>query len=274
MTHRHSQRLPQLDGVEQTNSNSTSPQPNSLKHTSPVTADGSTFSSSSSALSPQGPDFWNSREWTALTARTQALLNSEPHNRSMQAPSVSHNFSPEMERPSTSTSAVTLRSTRKCRKCACPNCTSEALGLSARVRGRKVHICELCGKTYGKTSHLTAHIRWHKNERPFKCPFQHCDKAFTRSDELQRHMRTHTGDKKFQCEFCQKRFMRSDHLSKHRKVHAVAAPLIVSGRREASGSVTSPTSTSDTTSPDNGLMTDDMIQLPFSSGKTGIGGVS
>ncbi|VDN21999.1 unnamed protein product [Dibothriocephalus latus] len=128
---------------------------------------------------------------------------------------------------------------RRCHRCTCPNCiasvttaTSEvdhrsALGLGfdeaeGRTLKRKFHICALCGKTYGKTSHLTAHLRWHNNERPFRCGFKTCDKAFTRSDELQRHIRTHTGEKRFACNMCDKRFMRSDHLSKHKKVHELS----------------------------------------------------
>lgn len=60
---------------------------------------------------------------------------------------------------------------------------------------KKQHICHIpgCGKVYGKTSHLRAHLRWHSGERPFICSWSYCGKRFTRSDELQRHRRTHTG---------------------------------------------------------------------------------
>lgn len=104
--------------------------------------------------------------------------------------------------------------------CTCPNC-KESGGRGSGTGKKKQHICHIagCGKVYGKTSHLRAHLRWHSGERPFVCSWMFCGKRFTRSDELQRHRRTHTGEKKFVCPECSKRFMRSDHLAKHIKTH-------------------------------------------------------
>ncbi|ROT73993.1 transcription factor Sp5 [Penaeus vannamei] len=110
-------------------------------------------------------------------------------------------------------------SVRRCRRCRCPNCLNAPRdGSGAKKRE---HVCHIpgCGKVYGKTSHLKAHLRSHAGEKPFACQWIFCNKAFTRSDELQRHLRTHTGEKRFECVECGKRFMRSDHLNKHVKTH-------------------------------------------------------
>nr|XP_027221466.1 LOW QUALITY PROTEIN: uncharacterized protein LOC113813638 [Penaeus vannamei] len=110
---------------------------------------------------------------------------------------------------------------RRCRRCRCPNCQDTSQ--DTPTAKKKQHICHVpgCGKVYGKTSHLKAHLRLHAGERPFVCQWIFCNKAFTRSDELQRHLRTHTGEKRFQCVECGKRFVRfrSDHLNKHVKTH-------------------------------------------------------
>ncbi|XP_020640161.3 transcription factor Sp1 isoform X1 [Pogona vitticeps] len=127
-----------------------------------------------------------------------------------------------MEEGDTSPDAQPQQGRRTRREaCTCPYCKDNEGRSSGDPGKKKQHICHIpgCGKVYGKTSHLRAHLRWHTGERPFVCTWMFCGKRFTRSDELQRHKRTHTGEKKFACPECTKRFMRSDHLSKHIKTH-------------------------------------------------------
>ncbi|XP_034143105.1 transcription factor Sp5-like [Esox lucius] len=122
-----------------------------------------------------------------------------------------------------------LGSTRRCRRCKCPNCQANSGSTTnpEEPAQRRLHICHIpeCSKVYKKTSHLKAHLRWHAGERPFICSWIFCGKNFTRSDELQRHLRTHTGEKRFSCQACGKRFMRSDHLAKHTKTHQARRSL-------------------------------------------------
>ena len=129
---------------------------------------------------------------------------------------------------------------RKSKKCKCPNCEDNPDGSSATGGAKKrMHLCHVpgCNRSYSKTSHLKAHLRWHAGDRPFPCTWQGCTKSFTRSDELQRHMRIHTGEKRFECLLCSKKFSRSDHLKKHAKIHEANPTGKIKRGRQSSNQV-------------------------------------
>ncbi|CAK5067649.1 unnamed protein product [Meloidogyne enterolobii] len=127
--------------------------------------------------------------------------------------------------------------------CSCPNCVN---GIKGGLEKGRQHICHICNKTYGKTSHLRAHLRGHEGNKPFACDWPACPRRFTRSDELQRHRRTHTGEKRFTCPQCSKRFMRSDHLTKHVRTH-----IGVSQRPTTAASNTTSSNNTTTTNANN-----------------------
>ena len=84
---------------------------------------------------------------------------------------------------------LSLMKNKKRDPCPCDFCTDP------RFIELKLHKCyadSSCDKTFSKVAHLKAHIRSHKNERPYECEWRGCGKTFVRSDELRRHAWIHT----------------------------------------------------------------------------------
>ncbi|XP_074550769.1 zinc finger E-box-binding homeobox 2a isoform X3 [Halichoeres trimaculatus] len=76
-----------------------------------------------------------------------------------------------------------------------------------------MYACDLCDKTFQKTSSLLRHKYEHTGKRPHQC--QICKKAFKHKHHLIEHSRLHSGEKPYQCDKCGKRFSHSGSYSQH-----------------------------------------------------------
>lgn len=93
---------------------------------------------------------------------------------------------------------------------------------SSQQPNLKLHVCNVCHKTFTKKDKLTRHNRSHTGEKPFKCDI--CGRCFSDSGDLSKHRRIHTGDKRFLCEFCSKGFYRHGDLVIHSRAHTGEKP--------------------------------------------------
>lgn len=88
------------------------------------------------------------------------------------------------------------------------------LRLHANVR---LYKCEFCEKSFVQAGNYRSHLRIHTKERPFKCTM--CDKTYNQSSALKVHIRSHTNERNYKCKTCEKAFTNSSDLTKHMRVH-------------------------------------------------------
>ncbi|XP_015257711.1 PREDICTED: zinc finger E-box-binding homeobox 2-like [Cyprinodon variegatus] len=76
-----------------------------------------------------------------------------------------------------------------------------------------LYACDICDKTFQKSSSLLRHKYEHTGKRPHECKI--CNKAFKHKHHLIEHSRLHSGEKPYQCDKCGKRFSHSGSYSQH-----------------------------------------------------------
>lgn len=77
-----------------------------------------------------------------------------------------------------------------------------------------------CSKTFNRPARLTAHLRSHAGERPFKCA--QCDKSYIEEKHLRQHVKgSHTEERTYTCQHpgCGKSFLTGSRLRRHAAVH-------------------------------------------------------
>ncbi|KAJ7579246.1 hypothetical protein C8J56DRAFT_835008, partial [Mycena floridula] len=56
---------------------------------------------------------------------------------------------------------------------------------------KKLHICNVCERSFTTTGHLARHTRVHTGEKNHACPFPGCLMRCSRQDNLQQHYKIH-----------------------------------------------------------------------------------
>ena len=93
---------------------------------------------------------------------------------------------------------------------------------------------EGCTKSFTRRYNLSAHLRCHRQEKPFDCT--NCEMKFARKHDLTRHIRSlHEMKRQFgPCGYCGSFFTRSDALARHVKVEAEKRGLGIVDRESSS----------------------------------------
>eukprot|EP00941_MAST-03F_sp_MAST-3F-sp1_P003659 g3659.t1 len=108
-------------------------------------------------------------------------------------------------------------------------CVPDYFKLGCRAHVKKKFICVYpnCKREFAKLQALTCHIRRHKGEKPFNCPYKGCEVATVRKYDLKSHeLACHKKEKKFKCPYdgCTFASVKRGNLNEHIRRHTGEKP--------------------------------------------------
>lgn len=99
---------------------------------------------------------------------------------------------------------------------------TESASNSRSLENQSSFLCEECGRSFKKRSHLASHQRSHS--KIFQC--EKCPKIMKWRYKLIAHERTHAGEKLFNCELCEEVFISEHLLCQHKTLkHSKTIPV-------------------------------------------------
>ncbi|ERE89080.1 zinc finger protein, partial [Cricetulus griseus] len=104
----------------------------------------------------------------------------------------------------------------------CDNTSSSLQKQEKNPTGKKLYVCQECGKAFRYPSALQLHERIHTGEKPYEC--KDCGKAFRGLSALHLHERIHTGEKPYECKQCGRAFTYLSALQLHERIHTEERP--------------------------------------------------